>query len=125
MFRLFLVVLVFGLRFAAALDLTHASIVSPQNSSPQGQHAVRLLIEEVEKRTQLTLPSVHSAPKSPSITIANARNGAAEAYRLQVSGTGVTVTGNDARGVLFGIGRLLREMHLSPQSASIADSLEI
>jgi hypothetical protein len=125
MFRRSLLFLLLCTRFAAALDLTHASVVSPQNFSIQEQQAVRVLIEEVEKRTQLAWPSVHSAPSAPAISIANARKGAPEGYRLDVASSGVTVTGNDAHGVLFGIGRLLREMQLSKQSASIADGLSI
>ena len=37
----------------------------------------------------------------------------------------VWVVGNDPRGVLFGVGKLLREMHLQPGRASVADNLEI
>ena len=112
-------------RFADALDLTHASVVSPQNFSAPEQQAVRVLVEEVAKRTQIALPVVHAAPQSAAISIANARKGAPEGYRLAVTNTGVSITGNDARGVLFGVGRLLRELHLSKQSIAIADALTI
>ncbi|MEO8127472.1 MAG: glycoside hydrolase family 20 zincin-like fold domain-containing protein [Bryobacteraceae bacterium] len=125
MFRRSLLALILFSRFAAALDLTHSSVVSPQGFSAQEQQAVRVLVEEVAKRTQVTLPVVHTAPQSPTISIANAHAGAAEGFRLTVNNTGVSVTGNDARGVLFGIGRLLREMHLTRQSITIADSLTI
>jgi hypothetical protein len=38
-----------------------------------------------------------------------------------VSGPAVSVTGNDARGVLFGIGRLLRALHMQKGSVTLDD----
>src|SRR5205807_8095400 len=37
----------------------------------------------------------------------------------------VFVVGNDARGVLFGVGRLLREMHLARDRVTLADDLRL
>ena len=125
MFRRSLLALILCTRFADAHDLTHASVVAPQNFSAQEQQALRVLIEEVAKRTQLTLPVIHTATQPVAISIVNAHAGAAEGFRIAVTNTGVSVTGNDARGVLFGIGRLLREMHLTKQSITIADALTI
>jgi hypothetical protein len=55
--------------------------------------------------------------------------GAAEGYRLCVKrgadGGAVFVLGNDARGVLFGVGRLLRELRLAGGTATLADDLDI
>ncbi len=52
-----------------------------------------------------------------------------EGYRLCVKrgsvSSGVFVTGDDARGVLFGVGRLLRELHMSSGSVTLADDLDI
>ncbi len=45
----------------------------------------------------------------------------AEGYRVEVSGNTVRVTGNDARGVLFGVGRLLRELRMDRGTVSIPD----
>src|SRR4051812_7422390 len=102
-----LLVLVCCASFVHALDLTHASVVSPKDFSVQEQQAVRVLLEEVEKRSQIAWPNVHSAPAhGPSISILNAHAGAAEGYQVRVSDSAVAVTGNDARGVLFGIGYL-------------------
>ena len=74
-------------QWANALDLTRASVVSPPNFSAQEQQAVRVLVEEVAKRTQLTLPVIHAAPQSPaiSISIGNARSGPPEGYRIAVT----------------------------------------
>src|SRR4051794_23066850 len=100
--------------FAHALDLTHATVVSPQNFSAQEQQAVRVLLEEAEKRSQIAGPNFHvRPPQGPVISILNAHTGPPEGYSIRISDTGATVTGNDARGVLFGIGYLLRQMHMS------------
>ena len=44
---------------------------------------------------------------------------------LRIASAGVTIAGHDARGVLFGVGRLLREMALDPGRASVPDRLEL
>src|SRR5205085_1968955 len=53
----------------------------------------------------------------------------AEGYRLwthlENGRTTVAVIGNDARGVLFGVGRLLRTMELSRRKAILADGVRI
>jgi len=52
-----------------------------------------------------------------------------EGYRLCVkrgaASPAVFVIGDDARGVLFGVGRLLRELHLQRGSVALADDLDI
>ena len=55
---------------------------------------------------------------------------AKEGYHLQVfkegrSAPAVIVAGNDARGVLFGVGRLLRELHMRRGTVTLADDLKI
>ena len=37
----------------------------------------------------------------------------AEGYRIRVDAGGVSIVGRDARGVLFGVGHLLRELRMS------------
>lgn len=39
--------------------------------------------------------------------------------------SGVFAIGDDARGVLFGIGQLLRELHMQPGSMTLADELDL
>src|SRR5262249_917607 len=52
-----------------------------------------------------------------------------EGYRLCVRQDAgrpvVLVIGNDSRGVLFGVGRLLREMHMARKSMTLDDQLDI
>src|SRR3954471_6712994 len=110
-----------------ALDLSNAVVVMPAEFSAQEKKAVSMLVEEVEKRTQLRWPIQNSWPafNGPVIAIASQsqkssltghfltelkpENNLSEGFRLVTSaGQGSTpsvfIIGNDARGVLFGIG---------------------
>ena len=128
-----------------ALDLSRAVVFAPANLSGPEQKAVAMLIEEVEKRTHLRWTRASSWPASDQTVIAvgsaaalqdvtttlptePAENPAArrpEGFRIRVrTGTptpAIFVIGNDARGVLFGVGRLLRSLHLAPHRAMLDD----
>ena len=101
-----------------ALDLQHAAV----KFSPADQKAATVLIEEVEKRTQIRWPA--NAAGSPVIALERAK-GPAEGYAIRAGSGGVTVSGSDARGVLFGVGRLLRVLDMSKASVSLADGYHI
>ncbi len=142
---------VFGLAVfhCAALDLSNAVVVFLANLSATEKKAVTMLVEEVEKRTHVLLPTMTAWPSSgaPVIAVGNlstlqqfagpyskellaVRKAAGpEGYRLCVkrgaASAGVFVIGDDARGVLFGVGRLLRELHMQRGSATLADDLDI
>ena len=104
---------------AAALDLTKAAVVSPPELSPREAKAVTLLIEEVEKRSGIRWePASAGAPVAIEIT---RTAGAAEGYSIHTTAHTVTIAGNDARGVLFGIGRLLRELRIARGSIRLPD----
>jgi glycosyl hydrolase family 20 len=103
---------------AAALDLRHAAV----KFSAADQKAAAVLIEEVEKRTQIRWAANQAG--SPLITLERGA-GPAEGYRIRTRNGGVTISGNDARGVLFGAGRLLRLMHMAKDSITVADDLQI
>jgi hypothetical protein len=134
---------------APALDLKDAVvIVAPGLSGPE-KNAARMLIEEVEKRTHIRLaqssewpvsnaPVIAIGPKSGLAQFGGPYAGeldkgdgpsGAEGYRLVVKSghahPAVFVLGNDARGVLFGVGRLLRELHMQPLLLTVSDSLEV
>ena len=135
--------------YATPLELQHAVVVAPAELSRREQKAVQLLIEEVEKRTDVRLPLMTAWPSSnaPVIAIGNRATlpqfagpyskellavrqaSGPEGYRLCVkrgaASSGVFVIGDDARGVLFGVGRLLRELHLQPGRMILADDLDI
>jgi hypothetical protein len=130
------------------LDLSKAVIWVP-TLSKQEQNAVELLRREVEKRTLIRWPIVEGQPANttPSIAIASlaALQGsdhplakemlslgapdAAEGYRICVktdgAAPGVFVIGRDARGVLYGIGHLLRTLRMSRYRVALPGALNV
>jgi hypothetical protein len=135
---------------AGYLDLRKAVVVCGSDLSVPEQKAVAMLVEEVEKRTAIRWGVVHAWPDPaiPVIAVGQASvlesfagpyakepalagpAGPAEGFRIrnmtgQRSAPALLVMGNDRRGVLFGVGRLLREMHLGRQSISLDNSVDI
>jgi alpha-glucuronidase len=84
-----------------------------------------MLLDEVEKRTQIRW-SVASQPAGTFVKIGEQKGIAGpEGYSMRAAAGGVTVLGADERGVLFGVGRLLREMHMRMGRITIAGDLNI
>ena len=134
---------------ARALELHHGVIVTAPDASPRQHQAARMLIEEAEKRTGIRWPQTNAWPAAgtPVIAVGNLaalrqfagpyskellavrKPAGPEGYRLCVkrgaASPGVFVIGDDERGVLFGVGRLLRELRLGPGSALIRDDLDL
>ena len=113
-----------------AADLTHATIVAPASLSGPERKAVSLLVDAVRERTRITWAVTAIAPSSsvPIIRIAQAPAGSnlpAEGYRLRSFDGGVEVTGNDERGVLFGVGGLLRALEMRRDSITLARPLDV
>jgi len=119
----------------ADLDLTRAVVITPAGLSGPPAKAIRMLVEEVEQRSMARWERAEKWPAdgTPVVVVGLAdgvrdlldRRGVRlpaavqpkpEGYRIGVDGNGaapvVWVAGNDARGVLFGLGRLLRELRL-------------
>jgi hypothetical protein len=129
------------------MDLGHAHVVTPPDLSGPEAKAVTMLVEEVEKRTRLHWPVVHAWPAGPEPVIAvgpastlpSFASGYAaefpaggqkpEGYRLRVKTNGaapaVFVVGSDARGVLFGVGRLLRNLRMGRDRVAVPGDLNI
>lgn len=134
---------------AANVDLQEAFVVHPQNLAGPAQKAITVLVEEVEKRTGIRWSAGTSAPSTARALVAvctrdllkefedaNAispgavsANGEAEGYRLCVrrreQAATVLVVGNDERGVMFGVGRLLRALHMTRGRVSLDDGLDV
>jgi hypothetical protein len=124
------------------IDLSNAVILSAAAAPPPERKAVQMLAEEVAKRTRLrwgrttdwsrndgplivvgTATSLQSIAKSAATPI-SART-TREGYRVWADGGArpvVWVAGDDSRGVLFGVGRLLRALSLEPQKISLPAS---
>jgi len=131
---------------ANALDLNEAVVVTPSALSEPERKAVLMLIDEVETRTHIRWPVTNNWPSSSSPVIALGQKAlvpqfagpyadvgqtatAPEGYRLVVrqgqGSPGVLVIGNDAHGLLFGAGRLLRELAMVRGAVSIDDKLDL
>jgi hypothetical protein len=132
-----------------AVDLGSAVIVYPATFSGPEKKAVQMLAEEAEKRSKVLWPATTIWPSSNGPVIAvctkallpdfapdyakelaeSPNSKGPEGFQISVkrgaTNTVVLVVGNDARGVLFGVGKLLREMRLQPGRVSVADNLDI
>jgi hypothetical protein len=121
------------------LDLSKAIIVSPDNAPAREKKAVQMLAEEVARRSRSRWPRGISWPTNdvPVILVGNASSlqllaqsrgtqitprNRPEGYRIwtdRASPLAVWVVGDDSRGVLFGVGHLLRTLRLEPQKISL------
>lgn len=121
------------LAHAQAIDLTKAAVVRGSDD-PVVAKSVTMLLEEIEKRSGVTLSEKSGKPDSPAIVAALAKDlgnvsgelpsGLAvpdkpEGYALWTTGNQVWIAGHDARGVLFGAGHLLRKLELRNGSVTL------
>jgi hypothetical protein len=125
------------------IDLSQAEILIAEEPRSQTEPvAARMLQEEVQKRTGLkwAIASEYDGRK-PAIALAtaDAKESAGrkvpsapglkrEGYRICVEqgpGPVVWVIGADSRGMLFGVGRLLRLLDWGPARAGLAESTDI
>jgi hypothetical protein len=133
----------------AELPLNHAVVVIPSGLSGPERKAVEMLVEEVAKRSQIRWPVAHTWPTEPVPVIAvgtaealphfagryaaelaaEAAAPGAEGYRVRVRTGGaapaVLVVGSDARGALFGVGRLLRSLRIRRGSIRLPADLNV
>lgn len=125
------------------LDLTQAVVVTPRTSEKPRRNAIRLLVEEVEKRTRIHWKISDSLPSKrvPTIVVGSfevlsktfpdlrftpsSSLHKAEGYQISVQGSQILVVGSDMRGMLFGVGRLLRNLHMERDSVWISASLAL
>jgi hypothetical protein len=130
----------------ADLDLREAVVLCPSALEPTERKAVAMFEEEAQKRTGIQWEETAVWPTNraviaigPASSIAQFAGPfaaeipdekmGAEGYRLFVrKGKGapaVFVIGNDSRGVLFGIGRLLRELRMARGNVTLDDGIQI
>jgi hypothetical protein len=141
----FVIVAAFSTRVARAgdVDLREAQILMAEKPRSRTEPmAARMLQEEVQKRTGLTWSiSSEYGGRRPAIALAtvgteelaglkvpSVPGWRQEGYRICVApgdGPVVWVIGADARGVLFGAGRLLRLLDWGASRASLAESTDI
>ena len=127
---------------ADAADYTNAHVVHGPNASRHFQKAVQMLVEEIHHRTRVklaighdpgqNLPEIHVLTEAQSAAfpavlktqpVANQAEGFA-IYSLEKPSR-IYVIGHDDRGVLFGLGRLLRELNLTRDRVELTQPLKI
>jgi hypothetical protein len=121
------------------LDLSNAIIISAADIPSPERKAVQMLVEEVAKRTRLrwaietswptnaaavivvgNTASLQSIAKSRGTQIAARET--REGYRIWIDRAPrpvLWIAGDDSRGVLFGVGRLLRTLQMGPEKISL------
>ncbi len=135
---------------ADAVDLSRAVVVVPDGLSGPEAKAVSLLVEEVKTRSRIgwdvsirwpaaAVPVIAVSPNRligafesryrPLFTPEEAAKGK-EAYRIRTIGAGqgapvIAVIGTDERGVLFGVGRLLRALRMVPGQVLLPERLNL
>jgi hypothetical protein len=133
---------------AVALDLTSATVVT-LGASKVEKKAVVMLIDEVHKRTGIRWKTAAAWPATGGAVIVVGKEGdlpalagrftkslasglavnTAEGYRIQIrqddAGAAVFILGSDDRGVLFGVGRILRALHMTQAKITLADDFNI
>jgi hypothetical protein len=131
------------------LELSHAKVVTSPRLNKVEAKAVEMLVEEVEKRTRLRWPVLSTWPSEagPVVVVAPIAEIASfvpedvaglcakkpkpgrEGYHLCVRAEGTTpvvlVAGVDARGVLYGVGRLLRNLRMERDRVYLPAHLQI
>ncbi|MEI7523012.1 MAG: hypothetical protein WCJ95_01715 [Mariniphaga sp.] len=133
---------------AQEVNLSKASIIATKSiQSPLRETAIRVLQEEVLKRTTISLPEVSNSGKSSLIVLAsltdtvidglrvpkrqgdNLPEAKGEGFRIVVEKTGnheiLWLIGKDGRGVLFATGQFLRTAELSKNKIQFNKSNEI
>lgn len=135
-----------GAAHSHSIDLTHATVLSPANANGPETAALRLLVEEANKRTGLnwqirTENTPGTGDSCDPCILAGRRDqlhhaspwpasaGKPEAFHIETFRTGKTqnvrISGEDERGVLFGIGYLLRHIEFSQGHAQLSTPLNI
>ncbi len=115
----------------SAADFSHATVSVPANLSGPEQKAVALLVDAVAERTRLRWPVATGAPKPGSavVTVRKTSSGKPEGYQLRSfdngGAPGVEIAGNDERGVLFGVGALLRSLEMRRDSVMLPRDLRV
>jgi hypothetical protein len=138
---------------SAEVDLSRAVVVVPDGLSGPEEKAVRVLVEEVRARSGIAwdvmlrwpgegVPVVAVGPVRllradtsrvresipPRPAAGDAREGFSIRTLVDDGGRGaptVLVAGNDARGVLFGVGRLLRSLRMGSGKVALPDRIEV
>ncbi|MBD2699197.1 hypothetical protein IC229_01015 [Spirosoma sp. BT702] len=132
--------------FAASIDLSKARIVTTVTDKKILGRTVEILQQEVQKRTGIQLPvaAKFSNDNQPVIALALESNVAQlpatfrtaiqtlpqtkqEGFKLVtlIPNNVVLIVGYDARGLLYGVGKLLRNLEMRPGKINVSENLSI
>ena len=131
------------------VDLTAAVVVCPEHLSKPEHKAVAMLVDEIEKRAHLRWRTQTAWPDKAVPVVALGQSRAWKAFagpyeaqealvpkaqvpegfqaRLATNGpsAAVLIVGHDPRGVLYGVGHLLRHLALRPGRVELLDDVEV
>ena len=127
-----------------AIDLTNAVVVTPASLDKVEDKAIQSLIEEVESRTAIRIPVQNKWPSGDQPVIAvgplskaqefagdnasnltSGRKPGLEGYTIKTSSKAVVIGGTDSRGVLYGVGHLLRKLEMREASIILPKPLDV
>jgi hypothetical protein len=122
------------------VELGRTAVIAGKNLTPRENRAVKMLVEEVHRRTGIHWLIVESSPPAgPAVTISLLpirelspslddlpRRPEAEGFTIRTNqrGSKIEIVG-DERGILFGIGYLLRKMEMSPGKALLPGTINL
>jgi hypothetical protein len=110
----------------AMLDLKSCSIVTAPNATAREKKAAQVLLEEVEKRSQLRWRTGDRAVAETTINLGIRASGKgqlpAEGFTIHTSGKSVEIIGADERGLFYGVGKLLQTIAFGRESAMLDTS---
>lgn len=126
------------------IDLSSAVIAAPASLSQRERKAIQVLVEEVERRTRIRLPINADRAGAPAIAVGTRESleslqgaqaylsgrapSGPEGYALRAFApprSGVVVEGADERGILYGVGGLLRRMTMRENALAVSAGLSI
>ncbi|HEY3394117.1 MAG TPA: alpha-glucuronidase family glycosyl hydrolase [Lacipirellulaceae bacterium] len=132
------------------IDLRGAQIVVPSELSGPEKKAVELLVEEIQARTRLRLNVDNAWPRNAAVPVialgpvtslenfvgrhaeefAGEQQLPPEGYRIRTRTTdkrapAVVIVGNNSRGVLYGVGHLLRSLAMSRDRLELPAPLDV
>lgn len=136
----------------AAVSCTQAVVVTPPHTTPVEVKAIQVLREEAAKRTHVEWLLAHGTsdaevtivaglrPEIPGLlspsmrplwgkSIAGAEMNKPEGFSIRTlrngSAVSIVIAGNDDRGLLFGVGYLLRKLEMEPNRATLPEDINL
>ena len=124
------------------LDFTDSVIVTPPKLEGLEHKAIKVLQEEVQKRTGIQLRTLTHWPQDqPSVIVVgqtaqikslasaysdileDGKTLKREGYRLSIKERAILVAGHDPRGVFYGVGKLLRTLRMKSGSITVPEDV--